>query len=249
MSIGKPDGHGCPDAKCAVISLFFSQSAPSGDLSAKRPWRSSETSHWLWNHVAVVDCHWSKAKSDLCMGSPLLEVIKCDDHLLERLLWFLVRQHRHSRDQPLNFYEAALEFFEPRHAGFERWRPCFATCVGSDERPLLCHEACDLLKCRCGSWEDCVAFVLRQHREGHWCRVSSGRLLSGSQSQHDSRVRANVHVTLMMLRWSWGGVGWGGMLMFMWRSWCYVDLCWWCSCMVQSCESFESSLFSSESSA
>ena len=37
----------------------------------------------------------------------------------------------------------------------------------------------------------------------------------------------------------WRGVGWGGMLTFMWRSWCYVDLCWWCSCMVQSCESLK----------
>ena len=27
----------------------------------------------------------------------------------------------------------------------------------------------------------------------------------------------NVHVTFMMLRWSWGSVGWGGMLTFMWR--------------------------------
>ena len=31
------------------------------------------------------------------------------------------------------------------------------------------------------------------------------------------------------------------------KAYCY--LCWWCSCMVQSCEGFESSLFSRESSA
>ena len=87
-----------------------------------------------------------------------------------------------------------------------------------------------------------------------WVGVKWGGMLTSCDA-HDVTLMMGWGGVGGMLTFMWRswcyvdhGVGWGGMLTFMWRSWCYVDLCWWRSCMVQSCESFESSLFSSESS-
>ena len=118
------------------------------------------------------------------------------------------------------------------------WRSCYA-----DDVTLLVgfgvgwdvnvHVTLMMLRCLWGlgvGWGGMLTFMLRwwcYAARGGWGGVGCSRSCYADDVTLLVGVRGgvgwdvNVHVTLMMLRCSWG-LGWGGMFTFMLRWWCYA---------------------------
>ena len=98
-----------------------------------------------------------------------------------------------------------------------RWW-CYADHLGLGRGGVGCQRSCyaddvTLIIWVGVGWGGMLMFMLRW-----WCYADHLGLGWGGGGD------VNVHVTLMMLRWSSGvGEGWGGMLTFMLRWWCYAD--------------------------